>query len=155
VRGFEPFVGFAGGTRVATGDVNHDGVEDVVVGAGPGAPGGHVKVFDGASGAELRSFFAFEGFAGGVFVAARDVNDDGFADFLVGAGPGGGGHVKVFDGKTGTLLSSFLTAAGDAAEVRYSLADLNGDGLGEVLASSSGQVRAFALAGAELSRFSP
>jgi hypothetical protein len=28
---------------------SHDGVADIIVGAGPGAPGGHVKVFDGAS----------------------------------------------------------------------------------------------------------
>jgi hypothetical protein len=27
----------------ARGDVNGDGVPDIIVGAGPGAPGGHVK----------------------------------------------------------------------------------------------------------------
>ncbi|MBX9579544.1 MAG: PEP-CTERM sorting domain-containing protein [Gemmataceae bacterium] len=42
---------------------------DIITGAGPGAPGGHVKAFDGATGAEVRSFLAFPGFDGGVYVA--------------------------------------------------------------------------------------
>src|SRR5262249_35468514 len=66
--------GFAGGVRVATGDVNGDGVDDIITGAGPGAPGGHVKVFDGRTAAEIASFFAYPGFNGGVYVAAGDVN---------------------------------------------------------------------------------
>src|SRR5262249_9387441 len=53
-----PFPGFAGGVSVATGDVTGDGVEDVVVGSGPGSRP-HVKVFDGATGTEVQSFFAF------------------------------------------------------------------------------------------------
>ena len=32
----QPFGGFAGGATVSTGDVNGDGVQDVVVGAGAG-----------------------------------------------------------------------------------------------------------------------
>jgi hypothetical protein len=68
---------FAGGVRVAAGDVNGDGVVDVVTGAGPGGSP-HVKVFDGVTGAEFRSFFAFDpGFTGGVFVAAGDMTGDG------------------------------------------------------------------------------
>src|SRR5262245_4558949 len=104
---------FTGGTRVALGDVNGDGVPDLITGAGPGG-GPHVRVFDGATGAELRSFFAYDAaFTGGVFVAAGDVNGDGKADIITGAGPGGGPHVRVFDGATGAELRSFF--AYDAA----------------------------------------
>jgi len=67
--------------------------------AGAGAPGGHVKVFDGTRSAELGSFFAFGGFNGGVVVAASDVDGDKFTDIITGAGPGAGPHVKVFDGR--------------------------------------------------------
>jgi hypothetical protein len=47
--------------------------------------------------APIVSFFPFPvGFTGGVRVAADDLNGDGFADLVVGAGPGGGPHVQVF-----------------------------------------------------------
>jgi hypothetical protein len=54
--------------RVAAGDVNGDGRADIITGAGPGG-GPHVRVFDGATLAELDSFFAYNPlFGGGVFV---------------------------------------------------------------------------------------
>jgi hypothetical protein len=100
--------GFLGGVRVAVGDVNGDGVPDVVTATGPGG-GPHVKVFDGRTGAILPgpigSFFAFDpGFTGGVFVATADVNCDGKADILVAPGPGGGPHVQIIDAATGAPL---------------------------------------------------
>lgn len=99
---------FTGGVFVGGGDANNDAIDDIVTGVDQGfAP--HVKVFSGSTGAELRSFFAFDaGFTGGVRVATGDVNDDGFADVITGAGTGGGGHVKVFSGATGSELSSFF-----------------------------------------------
>jgi autotransporter-associated beta strand protein len=91
---------FRGGVRVATGDVTGDGVPDVVTAPGPGG-GPHVKVFDGATGALVRQWMAYDpGFAGGVFVAVADVVPDGRAEVITGAGPGGGPHVKVYEGGT-------------------------------------------------------
>jgi hypothetical protein len=106
--------GFAGGVRVAIGDVTGDGIPDIVTGAGAGG-GPHVRVFDGFTGSPvpgpLGSFYAYDpGFLGGVTVAASDVNCDGRADVIVGAGPGGGPHVQVFDGATGNLLPGPLAS---------------------------------------------
>src|SRR5262249_3416767 len=64
---------FTGGVNVATGDVTGDGVPDVITGVASGA-GPHVKVFDGVTGAEIASFFAYAPrFLGGVSVAARAI----------------------------------------------------------------------------------
>src|SRR5207247_1101977 len=47
-------------------------------------------------------------FRGGVNVAAADVNGDGKADIITGAGETGGPHVKVFNGATGSLIRQFM-----------------------------------------------
>jgi hypothetical protein len=109
IRGFFAYsAAFTGGVSVAGGDVNGDGVADVITGAGPGG-GPHVRAFNGATGAGIRSFFAYDpAFTGGVFVAGADVNQDGADDIITGAGPGGAPHVKVFDGVTGAVFQSFL-----------------------------------------------
>ena len=100
----QPYPGFGGGVRVAVGDVNGDGVDDIITGAGAG--GQEVKVFDGVTGQTVRSFNPFAaGYTGGVRVAAGDLNGDGVADIVVGAGEGSA--VRVFDGLTLDTLHSF------------------------------------------------
>jgi hypothetical protein len=103
---------FTGGVFVAAGKVDGDNLADVITGAGEGG-GPNVRVFSGATGAQLPgaigSFFAYDpAFAGGVRVAAGDVNRDGQADIITGAGPGGGPHVRVFNGATGVDFVTFF-----------------------------------------------
>src|SRR5262249_911354 len=90
---FVPFESnFVGGVEVAVGDVNGDGTPDVVCGAGPGG-GPRVRVFNGvdimagsANPGVLSDFFAYAPvFAGGVHVAAGDIDGDGKADVMTGA----------------------------------------------------------------------
>ncbi len=95
---------FRGGVEVAAGDVNGDGIPDVITAAGYGG-GPHIKVFDGKTGAVIQSFFAYDpDFRGGVSVAAADFTGDGKVEIAVGAGLGGGPHVKVFNAMTGQTI---------------------------------------------------
>lgn len=84
------------GAVVATGDVNGDGAEDVLV--APSLSGGpHVKIYDGVTFALIAEFFAYDpNFRGGVSIAAGDLDGDGVAEIITGAGPGGGPQVNVY-----------------------------------------------------------
>lgn len=128
---------FTGGVRVATGDVDGDGRAEIITAPGPGmAP--HVRIFDSVTGRPFRpqrDFMAYRAnFQGGVFVAAGDVNGDGRAEVITGAGDGGRPVVRIFDGLTGNMLNSFL--AYDAAfrgGVHVAAGDVNGDGIAEII----------------------
>jgi hypothetical protein len=132
--------GFQGGVFVAAGDVNGDGVMDVVTGAGAGSTGGHVKVFDGRDGSVLSSFLSESpGYTGGVRVAVGDVNGDGYADLVTGTGEGAAAHVKVFSGKDGSLLRSVIPfSASFMGGVYVGAGDLDGDGRAEVVVGAGG-----------------
>ena len=90
------------------GDVNGEGSRDVIAAvAGAGPP--QVRTFSGVDGGELNSFFAYvSAFPGGVRVATGDVNGDGRADIITGAGPGGRPHVRVFSGVDLRPLDDFF-----------------------------------------------
>jgi glucose/arabinose dehydrogenase len=156
---FLPDGAFQGGVRVAVGDVNHDGIPDIITGPGPGA-GPNVKVIDGATGGLIRNFFALPPrFLGGVYVAAGDVNGDGFADIIVGAGTGS--VITVFDGATGGLIRAFSALPpGFRGGLSVAAGDLNGDGRADIIAGAGpgapGVVIAFnGLTGAPLTAFLP
>ena len=133
-----PFGSFTGGLRLAVGDINGDGIKDVVVAAGPGG-GPRVVVLNGSDGSELFSFYAFSPlFAGGVNVATGDVNGDGFVDIIAGADAGGNSHVKVFNGRNVQELRSFYGFSPTYEfGVRVAGGDVNGDGFSEVLVGAS------------------
>lgn len=131
---FQPFgTGFTGGVRVAVGDVDGDGVADIVTAPGAGSAS-QVRVVSGTTGQVIRSFFAYDNFTGGVFVATGDVNDDGVDDIITGPGSGAAPLVRVFNGSTGALIDEFLPFAETfTGGVRVASADLDGDGVSDIV----------------------
>lgn len=146
---------FKGGVRVASGDVNGDGIADVVVAAGPGG-GPQVNVYDGTSLQLVHSFYAYNAaFNDGIFVAVGDVNGDGYADIITGAGQGGGPHVQVFSGQNYSNIASFF-AYNPAFTGGISVAsgDVNGDGYSDVVvgAGPGGGPHVLAVSGLQISQ---
>ena len=125
----QPFgASYTGGVNVATGDVDADGVSDIIAAQ---ANGNVVSIVSGASRMVILSGVPFGG--GGVFVAAGDVNGDGRAEVM--AAPGtGAGPVLVYDVHALAPITSFLPyGAGFGGGVRLAATDLNGDGRVEIL----------------------
>lgn len=123
---------FRGGVTTAVADVNGDGNADVIVGPSTGG-GPRVRVIDGrafraqgfpqaprnntliSGNTMIADFFAFEvEQRGGVYVTAGDMSG-GKAEVVVGAGPGGGPRVRIFDGTAITARGATFNAtqAGD------------------------------------------
>jgi subtilisin-like proprotein convertase family protein len=116
---FAPFGGFTGGIFVAVGDFDGSGVKQLVTAADAGG-GPHVIVWKDANrngrvsdDPPMASFFAYPGFAGGVRVAAGNVDNFGGDELITAPGPGGGPNVKVwtFTGGAFQLQDSFFAYA--------------------------------------------
>lgn len=95
---------FQGGVRVALGDVNADGVRDVIVAPGAGTSP-IIKVYSGVDRSLLRQFpFVQSTFQGGLYVAAGDVYRLGAAQVVVGIGRNGVPDLAIYDLRTGASL---------------------------------------------------
>jgi glucose/arabinose dehydrogenase len=129
---------FAGGVRVAVGDVNGDGVPDYAFGAGPGR-GSTVVIIDGATGEVLKRWEAFEPeFTGGVFVALADINGDGRADLIVSPDVGGGPRVQVVRIEDGAVIANFwgIEDPSFRGGARVAAGDVNGDGWADLIVAA-------------------
>ncbi len=127
-----------GNVRVATGDINGDGIPDTVTVASPGsAP--VLRVFDGVTNATILEVEVFErSFLGGLFVSVADLNDDGYADMVVAPDQGGGPRTRILDGQNGSTLVDFFgiedpTFRGGA---RVATGDIDGDGVPDLLVAA-------------------
>jgi subtilisin family serine protease/subtilisin-like proprotein convertase family protein len=129
---------FTGGARVATADLNNDGVADVIVGSGPGRIP-EVRIFDGRNGTLLSSFLAFEAdFTGGINVATADFDGDGTSELIVSPDLGGGPRVRVMS-LNGLIVHADFFGIDDPdfrGGARVSAGDLNGDGTPDLIVAA-------------------
>jgi hypothetical protein len=147
---FTPYAGlagggeFTGGVRAITADIDKDGVEDVIVGPGPGIPT-EVKVYSGKNfpvspeTSLFASGYAFEtSFTGGVFLSAGDFNGDGYPDIVVSPDEGGGPRVRIVSGKDRTLLADFfgIDDPNFRGGARTAVGDVNGDGTPDLVVAA-------------------
>lgn len=147
----------------AAGDVNGDGLQDMLVGVpaqdatGPDAGAvylilGQVNLGNASLGSKIKyTGEATTNFAGGSIDRAGDVNGDGYADFVVGAS---GNDDGVFNGGAAYLVLGTAAPAGGSlgSHVQYTsttnnhllghavagAGDFNGDGYGDLLLSAPG-----------------
>jgi len=151
---------FTGGIDVAAGDINNDGVDEVIVGAGPSG-GPVVRVFDIKNGTLLMDRYVYGAeFRGGVRVASADLNNDGFDEVITGVASNGGPVVRAFDLKNGTLLSDFFAYAPTMTSgIDVTSADVIGNSDNEIIVSAGPgagpHVRVMNRSGGELAGFYP
>jgi len=132
-----------GAAVAAAGDVNGDGIPDLLAASPGGDPSaGSVSVLSGVDGGVIQLMVGDS--AGDAFgrsiAAAGDVDADGFPDWIVGAPDAdipakSAGLARVFSGATGTVLfdlrgTAFIDRLGTAVA---GAGDVDGDGHGDVM----------------------
>jgi len=132
------------GVNIAGGDIDGDGMDEIVTGAGPGAVfGPHVRGWQYSGGAVVPmpdvSYMAYGTLRWGVNVACGDLDGDGREEIVTGAGPGKvfGPHVRAWRLDQGMVQSlndvSFLAYGVNAYGVKVACGDIDGDGMDEIV----------------------
>jgi subtilisin-like proprotein convertase family protein len=142
---FQPFGPYKGGVRVATGDFDGDGNDEIVLATGKKG-GGRVDVYDlqpdGTLGIRLDTFLAFAPapFAAGVNVAAGDIDNDGRDELVVAGDAKSEGLVRIYsdlnaDGQLSDDLVDELVPFGPSFKggVAVALGDVTNNGGEELI----------------------
>jgi hypothetical protein len=133
------------GVRVAAGDVDGDGLDELVVGLDRGGGGWIAVLDDGAHNYALLDWIqvqwaAYNAANGEVWPAVGDLDGDGRAEIVAGLGPGGSGWFEVFDDATANYAHlafrrvSWPAYAGLASSVVHpAIGNVDGAGASEII----------------------
>ncbi len=123
---------FKDGFNVATGDVNGDGEEEIVLAAEKGSEP-WVKIYN-KGGKLLKQFLAYnKGFKGGVRVAVGDFDNNGVFDIVTGPGVGGGPHVRIWNGEGRILRQFFADDIKSRGGLSVAIGDVDNNGQNEII----------------------
>lgn len=128
--------GATGGLRTVMADFVADKTPEFIFSSGPGGPG-RVHLVEVNRDAVITFDPFGPNFSGGIFVAAGDVNGDGFADLLTAQERGG--EVKLFDfvgGEAREIGRGRPFGEGYDGGVRVAAGDVNNDGKAEIVAAT-------------------
>ncbi|MFC1687853.1 FG-GAP-like repeat-containing protein [Patescibacteria group bacterium] len=126
---------FSGGLNLACGDINGDGLSEIIVTAKQGG-GPHVVAYN-ANGHVVANFMAYGSeFRGGISVTALDTDGDGKDEIITGP-RNGTPHIQTFQVRNGEikrLSPGFFAFSPDYRNgVDVTAADTNGDGKKELV----------------------
>lgn len=141
---------FRGGASVAAGDIDGDGDEEIILGAGRGG-GPHVEIYR-PDGRQVGSFFVFKrSLHAGLSVAAGDLDGDHQAEIIVGPRGDYAPEIQIYDDHGRRQASWLAFEASYTGGIEVAVLRAEGDRAGMILvASGSGrdqEVRAFSPTG--------
>ena len=148
---FSAYDTYQQGVRVAIGDVNGDGHNEIVTAPGKDA-WTELRVFDGRTYRQLKSLLPFKSGSwwAGAYIATGDTNGDGRDEIVEGLDAGCCTTLHVLDATSGNDSSGFYPYGSNSqVGARVAAGDLNGDGEADVIAAPIGstQISAYRLSG--------
>ncbi len=110
--GWDEYNALNGEARIATGDIDGDGEEEIIIGLGPvegnsAIPGGKFQILDDdftSLGWGQIDWSEYNSINGESWPACGDIDGDGVDEILIGLGIGGNGRVEVFKFKNGEAV---------------------------------------------------
>ncbi len=120
------------GAKVASGDISGNGDSEIVVALQKGEKP-ELLIFNREKRLVGR-FFAFDpNFLGGMSLALADLDGNGRMEIIVGAGPGGGPHVRIFDHRANLKGQFFAHDINFRGGVNVAAGNIDGKGNNQIV----------------------